>query len=171
MNKKIQAVIDAEETTLSADDVDNTSKSIRLAVGRNRFDYQTLLPNDLADALELVNQEDPADAFAATLILLCGYSGLLKLGNRVQLSARYSVPINLFVASVGPSGLSKTGHTKKLIDAPSAHIRKDYKESWEHEIQEWQQQCKSIKKDADRPPKPLPLYPHQKNYTPEDLEM
>ena len=43
--------------------------------------------------------------------LLVGCAGLLKLGNRVKCSARYSVPMNLFIASVGPTGLSKTGHT------------------------------------------------------------
>ena len=33
--------------------------------------------------------------------------------------------MNLFIAD--PTGLSKTGRTTKLIDAPSAHIRLDAK--------------------------------------------
>ena len=57
----------------------------------------------------------------------------MKLGNRVKCSARYSVPMNLFIASVGPTGLSKTGHTTKLIDAPSAHIRLDAKKHHERQ--------------------------------------
>ena len=118
----IQAVVDRDEITVSEEGVEGASRVIELAAGRDAFTYDNLLPPDLAAAVELINQEDPADALTATLIFLVGCAGLLKLGNRVKCSARYSVPMNLFIASVGPTGLSKTGHTTKLIDAPSAHM-------------------------------------------------
>ena len=119
---------------MSEEGVDGASRVIELAAGRDAFTYDNLLPPDLAAAVELINQEDPADALTATLIFLVGCAGLLKLGNRVKCSARYSVPMNLFIASVGPTGLSKTGHTTKLIDAPSAHIRLDAKEHHERMV-------------------------------------
>ena len=167
----IQAAVDRNEITVSEEGVEGASRVIELAAGRDAFTYDNLLPPDLAAAVELINQEDPADALTATLIFLVGCAGLLKLGNRVKCSARYSVPMNLFIASVGPTGLSKTGHTTKLIDAPSAHIRLDAKEHHERMVVQWEHDCKAIKKKEDRPPKPLPLYPHIKQYTPEALDV
>jgi hypothetical protein len=171
MDDALQAVVDCEEITISDESINGAAQILDLAVGRDRFSYNRLLPPDLAAAIELINQEDPADALTATLIFLVGCAGLLKLGNRVRLSARHDVPMNLFIASVGPTGLSKTGHTKKLIDAPSAHIRLDAQQHWEAEVRKWEELCKTIKKKEDRPPKPLPLYPHIKKYTPEALDV
>ena len=167
----IQAAVDRNEITVSEEGVEGASRVIELAAGRDAFTYDNQLPPDLAAAVELINQEDPADALTATLIFLVGCAGLLKLGNRVKCSARYSVRMNLFIASVGPTGLSKTGHTTKLIDAPSAHIRLDAKQHHEKQVAKWEQECKAIKKRDDRPPRPLPLYPHIKQYTPEALDL
>ena len=58
-----------------------------------------------------------------------------------------------------------------MIDAPSAHIRLDAKEHHERMVVQWEHDCKAIKKKEDRPPKPLPLYPHIKQYTPEALDV
>ena len=63
------------------------------------------------------------------------------------------------------------GHTTKLIDAPSAHMRLDSKQHYEKEVAKWEQECKAIKKKDHRPPRPLPLYPHVKQYTPEALDV
>ena len=79
--------------------------------------------------------------------------------------------MNLFIASVGPTGFFKTFHTTKLIDAPSAHIRLDAKQHHEKEVAKWEQDCKAIKKKDDRPPLPLPLFPHVKQYTLEALDV
>lgn len=106
---------------MSEEGGEGASRVIDLAAGWDAFTYDNLLPPDLAAAVEPINKEDPADALMATLIFLLGCAGLLKLGNRVKCSARYSVPMNLFIASVGPTGLCKTGHTTKLIDAISPH--------------------------------------------------
>ena len=54
---------------------------------------------------------------------------------------------------------------------PSAHIRLDAKQHHEKEVAKWEQDRKAIKKRDDRPPRPLPLYPHFKQYTPEALDV
>ena len=129
----IQAVVDRDEITVSEEGIEGASRVIELAAGRDAFTYDNLLPPDLAAAVELINQEDPADALTATLIFLVGCAGLLKLGNRVKCSARYSVPMNLFIASVGPTGLSKTGHTTKLMmrhQPTSALMPKSITSAW-----------------------------------------
>ena len=54
---------------------------------------------------------------------------------------------------------------------PSAHIRLDAKQHHEKEVAKWEQDRKAIMKRDDRPPKPLPLYPHVKQYTPEALDV
>ena len=89
----IQAAVDRNEITVSEEGVEGASRVIELAAGRDAFTYDNLLPPDLAAAVELINQEDPADALTATLIFLVGCAGLLKLGNRVKCSARYGVPM------------------------------------------------------------------------------
>ena len=79
---------------MSEEGGEGASRVIDLAAGWDAFTYDNLLPPDLAAAVEPINKEDPADALMATLIFLLGCAGLLKLGNRVKCSARYSVPMN-----------------------------------------------------------------------------
>ena len=68
----IQAAVDRNEITVSEEGVEGASRVIELAAGRDAFTYDNLLPPDLAAAVELINQEDPADALTATLIFLVG---------------------------------------------------------------------------------------------------
>ncbi|MDC3009109.1 hypothetical protein OA002_03105 [bacterium] len=46
---------------------------------RDQFTFDSLLPADLADALELIQQSLPTDPLSATGTLLTGYSGLFKI--------------------------------------------------------------------------------------------
>jgi len=48
---------------------------------RDAFTFRGLLPEKLADALELIQEPLPTDPLSAVGTLLCGYSGLLKLGS------------------------------------------------------------------------------------------
>ena len=48
---------------------------------RDQFTFDSLLPADLADALELIQQPLPTDPLSATGTLLTGYSGLFKIGH------------------------------------------------------------------------------------------
>ncbi len=138
---------------------------------RDQFTFESLLPADLADALELIQQPLPTDPLSAVGTLLCGYSGLLKLGTRVASDHQYSVPINLFWANVGVSGLAKTPIKQKLIDDPAAAIRRVHKINHEHAMERWSQQCEGVK-GKDKPPRPRPRLPHAGgDYSPEALGM
>ena len=108
------------------------------------------------------------DPLTTSLILLCGYSGLLKIGTRIQSSHRYSVPCNLFVALVGKSGQQKTPLLRALITDPAAEIRRDAREGLLREKENWRQACQGLPK-SERPDPPKPLFPHLQDYTPESL--
>ena len=136
----------------------------RLAQGRSLFTLDQLLPANLASSVELLNQSLPTDDLSATMLLLAGYSGLLKLGTRVSSSVGFSVPANLFVAGVMPSGGSKTQAKKRLIDAPAKEIRKQAARDHNRQMKDWEQTPKN-----DRPPAPQPVFPHLSDYTPAAL--
>ena len=119
-NERIQAIVDANARTLSDQDLSNAAGGLKPQQGRGNFRLDQLLPNDLAEAAAEITRELPADALTTTLMLLCGYSGLLKIGTRIQSSHRYGVPCNLFVALVGQSGQQKTPLMRALILDPAA---------------------------------------------------
>jgi hypothetical protein len=136
---------------------------------RDQCTFENLLPTDLADALELIQQPLPTDPLSAAGTLLCGYSGLLKLGSRLESDYRFSVPINMYWANVGVSGLAKTPIKQKLIDDPAAVIRRLHKINHEHAVENWRMQCEGLK-GKDKPPKPRPRLPHAGgDYSPEAL--
>lgn len=85
---ELQAVVD-RCSTIPDEAIMDAAKSIRVAQGRERFSFENLLPSDLARAVELVTEVLPADALTSVLTLLCGYSGLLKLGTQVTPDGRY----------------------------------------------------------------------------------
>lgn len=138
---------------------------------RDQFTFEKLLPPDLADAVELIQQPLPTDPLSATGTLLCGYSGLLRIGTRVASNHQHSVPCNLFWGNVGVSGLAKTPIKQRLVDDPAATIRLMYKHQHEDALERWQALCHGQKKD-DRPPRPRPKFPHAGgNYSPEALDI
>jgi hypothetical protein len=138
---------------------------------RDQFTFDSLLPPDLADALELIQQPLPTDPLSATGTLLTGYSGLFKIGTRVAQDHQYSVPANSFWANVGYSGQGKTPIHQRLISDPAAAIRLMHKHRHEEAIERWQKETEGMKKD-DKPPKPRPRFPHfGGNYTPEALDI
>ncbi|QNJ06492.1 hypothetical protein SynMEDNS5_01777 [Synechococcus sp. MEDNS5] len=139
-----------------------------LLIQRQHFSFEQLLPADLAAALELIQEPLPTDPLSAVLTLLCGYSGLLPLGMRVAASHQYSVPCNLFLANVAPSGVAKTAVKQRLIDDPAKELRLHYKLRHQNATERWREACKGVKKD-ERPPAPKPLFPHLQDYTPEAL--
>ena len=155
------ALSDADEQELIAEQLQLNE---RLAQGRSLFTLDQLLPANLARAVALLNAPLPTDDLSATLLLLAGYSGLLKLGTRVSSSVGFSVPANLFVAGVMPSGGSKTQAKKRLIDAPAKEIRKQAARDHARQMHDWEQLPKN-----DRPPAPQPVFPHLSDYTPAAL--
>ena len=138
---------------------------------RDQFTFDSLLPPDLADALELIQQPLPTDPLSATGILLTGYSGLFKIGTRVAQDHQYSVPCNSFWANVGYSGQGKSPIHQKLIRDPVEAIRLMHKHQHEKAIERWLKDTEGMKKD-DKPPKPRPRFPHVGgNYSPETLDI
>ena len=68
----LQAVAD-EHATISDEAIQEATSSIQLAQGRDQFNLYTLLPPDLAAAVDRVTEALPADALTSTLTLLCGH--------------------------------------------------------------------------------------------------
>ncbi len=118
----LQSVVD-QHSTIPDQAIEDAVSSIRLAQGRDQFSFHNLLPPDLAAAVELVTEVLPADAMTSVLTLLCGYSGLLKLGTKVTPDGRYKVPCNMYVGLVGPSGLTKSPLQRVLIYEPSLKLQ------------------------------------------------
>ncbi len=170
MDKTLQAVVDAHERTLNDQDLIDAAAGLTPTRGRNAFSLHQLLPPQLADAAAEVTRELPSDPLTTSLLLLCGYSGLLKIGTRIQSSHRYSVPCNLFIALVGKSGQQKTPLMRALITDPAAEIRRDAREGFLREKETWKQACQGLAK-SERPDPPRPLFPHLQDYTPESLSI
>lgn len=138
---------------------------------RSSLTFERMLPTELAKAMELVTAPLPTDDYSATLTFMVGVSALLPLGTRVSSQYDFSVPCNLFGVDVGPTGLSKTQTRRRLVEQPAAAINSNYRCSYEGELAAWTEICRGIKNKADRPPAPLPVYPHIGEYTPEALAL
>jgi len=134
------------------------------------FTFRGLLPEKLADALELIQEPLPTDPLSAVGTLLCGYSGLLKLGSVCASDHRYAVPINLFWGNVGISGIAKTPTKKALIDEPAAEVRLLHKRNHELAVERHRQEFASTPK-KDRPREPRPCFPHMTGYSPESMDI
>ena len=147
--------------------IEDAASSIRLAQGRDQFSLDALLPPDLAKAVELVTEQLPADALTSTMTLLCGYSGLLKLGTKITPDGRYKVPCNLFVGLVAPSGLTKSPLQRALIHNPTLKLQQEEKARHQQLLKEWEEND-SPEKDK-HPPRRCPL--HQNEFSPEALAM
>ena len=168
MDKALQAIVDAHERTLKDQDLSAAAAGLTTQTGRDAFSLEQLLPPELADAAAEVTKELPTDPLTTTLVLLCGYSGLLKIGTRIHSNHRYSVPCNLFIALVGKSGQQKTPLMRALISDPASEIRRDAREGFFREQETWKQACQGLPK-SERPDPPRPFFPHLQDYTPESL--
>ena len=155
--------VEGDEDITSAGELLNLSE--RLAEGRKLFSIHGLLPQDLADAVDLLQRPLPTDDLSAVMALITGFSGLMKLGTRVSSSIHFSVPANLFAAMVMTSGSAKTSTKKTLVDAPANDIRRDAAKAHRQSMEQWQSQDKK-----DRAPiAPRPVFPHLSDYTPAAL--
>lgn len=168
MDKRLQAVVDAHERTLKDQDISEAAAGLKPTSARHALSLDQLLPPELAGAAAEVTKELPSDPLTTSLMLLCRYSGLLKIGTRIQSSHRYSVPCNLFVALVGKSGQQKTPLLRALITHPATEIRRGAREGFLREKETWKQACQGLPK-SERPDPPKPLFPHLQDYTPESL--
>ena len=100
-------------------------------------------------------------------MLLCGFSGLLKLGTKVTPDGRYKMPCNLYVGLVAPSGLTKTPTQRALIHNPTVKLLQEEKALHEQQLKDWEED-ESPDKDKHRSCR-CPL--HQKEFSPEALGM
>ena len=69
----LQAVAD-QHATISDEAIQEATTSIQLAQGRDQFNLYTLLPPDLAAALDRVTEALPADALTSTSERQTGYA-------------------------------------------------------------------------------------------------
>lgn len=159
-----QGARDPDEEDDAYGPVEQIQLAAELAEGRRFFTLHGLLPPDLADAVELLQRALPTDPLSAVMPLVAGYSGLLKLGTRVETSLGYSKPINLFVASVMRSGGAKTPIKNTLVDAPAKDIRKAAAHEHSRAMQAWKDEDRKTRGEA-----PHPIFPHLCDYSPAAL--
>jgi hypothetical protein len=155
---------ESEEDELSPDCQLNLSD--KLAEGRKIFTFESLLPAELAAAVELLQRPLPTDPLSAVLPLLCGYSGILKLGTRVSSSLSFEKPVNLYVACVMRTGGAKTSIKNILVDNPAKSIRREMAQEHRRQMQEWE----SLD-SKNRPDAPRPVFVHLSDYTPAALSL
>ncbi|MBN8563562.1 MAG: DUF3987 domain-containing protein [Leptolyngbya sp. UWPOB_LEPTO1] len=88
--------------------------------------------------------------------LLAGISGSHRNGTEVVLnrSIGFSVAPNLFVAMCAEASQRKTPVTKATITSPLKEVKNDFKELHQAEMEDWQQRCKGLEKDQEKPPEP-----------------
>lgn len=170
LSENLQSVVDRHEAVISDEEITTAKKEINLAKGREQFTFSNMLPLDLAEAIDLIQQCLPTDPLSAVMAYLCGVSGLLKIGTMISSAHDHCVPCNLFVGMVARSGIGKTPTMQKLVVAPAKQIRLEAKKAHEKAMREWEEICKGLKKD-ERPKPPRPLWPHLSDYSPESLTM
>lgn len=164
------SLAEADLPTVESGEITDAMEQIKLLANRDRFTWERLLPPDLAEAVALITDVDPSDPLTATMILLCSLSGVLKLGTRIQHGDDYSVPANLYLGAIGPSGLSKSNLLKKLVRHPRADINNHLKDVHDNRLSNWAEACAETERGQDKPPKPLRILSLVNDYTSEALD-
>jgi hypothetical protein len=131
---------------------------------RVTLDY--LFPPDIARALQIRHRWLPYDDRSIAVPFLTGVSGLLKLGTRVcgNPASNFSVPVNLYAATVAESGRKKSPLATGTISEPTAELRRELARANTQAFDNWRDACIGVK-PADRPPQPVPLFLAIQDYT------
>jgi hypothetical protein len=154
-------VIEVEAETLSSPPQPAPQDRIRLA---------NIFPPITAYALGKLTQYLPYSEASVAMAFLACISGLTKLGTSVcgNPITQYTVPTNLYVATVASTGQKKTPLQKITIENPTKDIRLELAKANTRAIENWREQCQGTKKD-ERPPEPTAIYLHIQDYTGEAL--
>lgn len=154
-------VIEIEAEALSTPPQPAPQERLRLA---------NLFPPITAYALGKLTQYLPYSEASVAMAFLACISGLAKLGTFVcgNPITQYTVPTNLYVATVASTGQKKTPLQKIALENPTKQIRIDLAKENTRAIENWREHCQGLKKD-EKPPQPTPIYLHIQDYTGEAL--
>jgi len=127
----------------------------RSAVAAQMLSLTEILPPSLADAIRIRTQYLPIDPLAAAALFATTAAGVLKLGSRLVASRRcdFKVPLNMFSALVGRSGIKKSPAWSMLVSAPMAPIEDDLARQAARALRSWEDDNRG-KKPAERTEKP-----------------
>jgi len=127
----------------------------RSAVAAQMLSLSEILPPSLADAIRIRTQYLPIDPLAAAALFATTAAGVLKLGSKLVASRRcdFKVPLNIFSALVGRSGIKKSPAWEMLVSAPMAPIEDDLARQAARALRSWEDENRG-KKPAERTEKP-----------------
>jgi len=154
--------IDAEKSRLQA--------AARHRARTSELQVSTIMPAQIAWALETRTRTLPADSIAASVAYLACCSSVVKLGTEIIASRAHDfrAPLNLYCALVARSGAKKSPTSRLLIDHPTKPLRAELAAAHDRAMQAWRDENRG-KKPADRSEPPRAAYISVSDFTSEAL--
>ncbi len=156
--RPLLSAIEAEQVAaaqVAAEQLRISAAAERSAVAAQMLSLTEILPPSLADAIRIRTQYLPIDPLAAAALFATTAAGVLKLGSKLVASRRcdFKVPLNMFSALVGRSGIKKSPAWEMLVSAPMAPIEDDLARQAARALRSWEDDNRG-KKPAERTEKP-----------------
>jgi hypothetical protein len=116
-----------------------------------------LLPTRAAKAAEALTRYLPADPLASTLLVLGGFSGVLRLGSRINAypATNFVEPLCLFAGIVATSGQKKSPLFRALVRNPVRQVVQEIRAAYRQELEKWEA-LNSKQAESGSPPIPKP---------------
>jgi hypothetical protein len=171
--RPLLAAIEAEQVAaaqVAAEQLRISAAAERSAVAAQMLSLKEILPPSLADAIRIRTQYLPIDHLSAAMLFITTSAGVLKLGSQLVASEKWdlSVPLNLFTALVGRSGIKKTPAWKFLTTIPMKPIELDLARQAARALQHWEEENRG-KKPTERTDRPRATLAACSDYTGEAL--
>ncbi|MBC1261445.1 DUF3987 domain-containing protein [Synechococcus sp. BSF8S] len=134
--------------------------------------YSRLFPAELARAMQVRFSDLPYEDHVVAMAYLSGLSGAVQLGTHIcgNPITDYTVPPNIYVATVGQSGQKKTPLIQLAIRKPAISLLRKFREINEDRKNSWIDACKYAKEEGlPRPDQPPQISTHVSGYTGEAL--
>lgn len=134
---------------------------------------EEILPGSrLVDALTVLNRGLPFSDVDLLIVLLGLVSALTKLGTMAvaNVSAKFKVPTNLFVAIVGDTGLKKSVLMNVAIIEPLKAIERWMAKKNDKALAAWKGICDAIPRGKTKPARPIALCCRTNDYTGPSLD-
>jgi hypothetical protein len=159
--RPLLSAIEAEQVAaaqVAAEQLRISAAAERSAVAAQMLSLSEILPPSLADAIRIRTQYLPIDPLAAAALFATTAAGVLKLGSRLVASRRcdFKVPLNMFSALVGRSGIKKSPAWSMLVSAPMAPIEDDLARQAARALRSWEDDNRG-KKPSERTERPKTL--------------
>jgi hypothetical protein len=159
--QRLLGAIEAEQVAaaqVAAEQQRIVAAAERSAVAARMLSLEEILPPSLADAIRIRTQYLPIDPLAAAALFATTAAGVLKLGSKLVASRRcdFKVPLNMFSALVGRSGIKKSPAWSMLVSAPMAPIEDDLARQSARALRSWEDDNRG-KKPSERTERPKTL--------------